>query len=99
LVLHLPSGFDEARGALASFFTTFGRVPFFYYVIHIYLIHALAVVTGFAITGVPTTAPEINFNLTEVYIAWMSVIALLYPICRWFADLKQTDSGWWWAYV
>jgi hypothetical protein len=85
LVLHLPSGFDEARGALASFFTTFGRVPFFYYVIHIYLIHALAVVTGFAITGVPTTAPEINFNLTEVYIAWMSVIALLYPICRWFA--------------
>jgi hypothetical protein len=48
---------------------------------------------------VPTTAPEINFNLTEVYIAWMSVIALLYPICRWFADLKQTDSGWWWAYV
>jgi hypothetical protein len=60
----------------------FGRVPFFYYVIHIYLIHALAVVTGFAITGVPTTAPEINFNLTEVYIAWMSVIALLYPLVR-----------------
>ena len=90
---------DETRGRLASFFATFGRVPFFYYVIHIYLIHALAVVTAFAMTGVLTTTPEIDFNLIDVYITWLSVIVLLYPICRWFAHLKQTGSAWWWAYL
>jgi uncharacterized membrane protein len=90
---------DETRGRLASFFATFGRVPFFYYVIHIYLIHALAVVTAFAMTGVLTTTPEIDFNLIDVYITWLSVIVLLYPICRWFAHLKQAGSAWWWAYL
>jgi len=97
--LMLLAWLDDARGALASFFATFGRVPFFYYVVHIYLIHALAVVIAFAMTGVLTTTPEINFNLIGVYITWLSVIVLLYPICRWFAHLKQTGSAWWWAYL
>jgi len=97
--LMLLAWFDEARRRLASFFATFGRVPFFYYVTHIYLIHALAVVTGFAMTGVLTTTPEINFSLMVIYCIWLLVIVLLYPICRWFAHLKETGSGWWWAYV
>jgi uncharacterized membrane protein len=97
--LMLLAWFDEARGPLASLFATFGRVPFFYYVIHIYLIHALAVVTAFAMTGVLTTTPEINFTLISVYIIWLLVIVLLYPICRWFSYTKQTGSGWWWAYL
>jgi uncharacterized membrane protein len=97
--LMLLAWLDETRGPLASFFATFGRVPFFYYVIHIYLIHALAVVTAFAMTGVLTTTPEIDFNLIDVYITWLSVIVLLYPICRWFAHLKQAGSAWWWAYL
>ena len=54
--------FEQVRCALASFLATFGRVPFFYYVVHIYLIHALAVATAFAITALATT-PEINFSL------------------------------------
>jgi uncharacterized membrane protein len=97
--LMLLAWLDKARGPFASFFATFGRVPFFYYVIHIYLIHALAVVTAFAMTGVLTTTPEINFNLIGVYITWLSVIVLLYPICCWFAHLKQAGSAWWWAYL
>jgi uncharacterized membrane protein len=97
--LMLLAWFDEARGPLASFFATFGRVPFFYYVIHIYLIHALAVVTAVAMAGVLTTTPEINFTLIGVYIIWLLVIVLLYPICRWIAYVKQTASGWWWAYL
>jgi uncharacterized membrane protein len=97
--LILLAWFDEARGPLASFFATFGRVPFFYYVIHIYLIHALAVVTAFAMTGVLTTSPEISFSLIGVYLIWLLVIVLLYPICRWFAELKENGTGWWWAYL
>jgi len=91
--------FEELRGALASFLATFGRVPFFYYVVHIYLIHALAVATALALTGVLTTTPEVNFNLAGVYIVWLMVVVLLYPICRWFSELKESSSGWWWAYL
>ncbi len=89
--------FEHVRGALASFLATFGRVPFFYYVVHIYLIHALAVVIAFTITGALATTPEINFSLTGVYIVWLMVVVLLYPICRWFSKLKEKNSGWWWT--
>ena len=91
--------FEQVRCALASFLATFGRVPFFYYVIHIYLIHALAVATAFAITGALATTPEINFSLTGVYIVWLMVVVLLYPICRWFSELKEKSGGWWWTYL
>ena len=91
--------FEQLLGALASFLATFGRVPFFYYVVHIYLIHALEVATGFALTGALTTTPEVNFNLAGVYIVWLMVLVLLYPICRWFSELKESSSGWWWAYL
>ena len=91
--------FEQLRGALASFLATFGRVPFFYYVVHIYLIHALAVATALALTGVLHTTPEVNFNLAGVYIVWLMVSVLLYPICRWFSELKESSRGWWWAYL
>ncbi len=91
--------FEQVHGALASFLATFGRVPFLYYVVHIYLIHALAVATAFALTGGLTTTPQINFNLAGVYIVWLMVLVLLYPICRWFSELKESSSGWWWAYL
>ena len=71
----------------------------FYYVVHIYLIHALAVATAFAMTGVLTATPEINFGLAGVYFVWLVVLMLLYPIYRWFAELKGNGSGWWWSYL
>jgi uncharacterized membrane protein len=46
--LMLLASFEHARGAFARLLATFGQVPFFYYVVHIYLIHALAVATAFA---------------------------------------------------
>jgi uncharacterized membrane protein len=87
--------FEQLRGALAFFLATFGRVPFFYYVVHIYVIHALALATAFVITGTLATTPEINFSLTGVYIVWLMVVVLLYPICRWFSELKErvADGG------
>jgi uncharacterized membrane protein len=97
--LMLLGCFEQVRGSLASFLATCGRVPFFYYVVHIYLIHALAVGTAFAITGVLTRTPELNFSLVGVYSVWLIVIVLLYPICRWFAELKENGSYWWWTYL
>jgi uncharacterized membrane protein len=97
--LMLLACFEHARGAFARLLATFGQVPFFYYVVHIYLIHGLAVATGLAMTGTLTSTPTIGLSLPGVYVVWLLVLVLLYPICRWFAELKERGSGWWWSYL
>ncbi|MGH6735899.1 MAG: DUF1624 domain-containing protein [Methyloceanibacter sp.] len=97
--LMLLAAFENVRGMLAGWLTVFGRVPFFFYVVHIYLIHALAVVTAFAMTGEFAATPQIGFGLSAVYLFWLLVLLLLYPLCRWFAGLKQRRSEWWWSYL
>ena len=97
--LMLLASFEHARGAFARLLATFGQVPFFYYVVHIYLIHGLAVTTAFAMTGALTSTPTIGLSLPGVYSVWLLVLVLLYPICRWFAELKERGSGWWWSYL
>ena len=97
--LMLLASFEHARGAFARLLATFGQVPFFYYVVHLYLIHALAVATTFAMTGVLTRTPTIGLGLPGIYFVWLLVLVLLYPICRWFAELKERGSGWWWSYL
>ena len=97
--LMLLASFEQARGALARLLATFGQVPFFYYVVHIYLIHGLAVVTGLAMTGTIMSTPVIGLSLPGVYFVWLLALVLLYPICRWFATLKESGTGWWWSYL
>ena len=97
--LMLLASFEHARGAFARLLATFGQVPFFYYVVHIYLIHALAVATAFAMTGVLTSTPTIGLSLPGIYFVWLLVLVLLYPICRWFAERKESGTGWWWSYL
>jgi uncharacterized membrane protein len=87
----------------------YGRVPFFYYVIHFYLIHVLAVVTlMFTMHTVHvhptlplfTPAPkEATFGLPVVYGIWIAVVASLYVPCRWFAGVKARRRDWWLSYL
>jgi uncharacterized membrane protein len=97
--LILLASFEHAKGSFARFLAIFGQVPFFYYVIHIYLIHLLAVLTAFAMTGDFVRTPEIGLSLGGVYLVWFLVLVMLYPICRWFAELKDSGKGWWWSYL
>ena len=97
--LILLASFEHARGAFAGLLATFGQVPFFYYVVHIYLIHGFAVATGFARTGTVTSMPAIGFSLPGIHFVWLLVLVLLYPICSWFAALKERGRGWWWRYL
>ena len=96
--LMLLAAFEHARGWLAGVLATFGQVPFFFYVVHIYLIHALAVAAGLAMTGTLASNPGIGLSLAGIYLIWLLVLVLLYPVCRWFAGLKQRGGGWW-SYV
>jgi hypothetical protein len=96
--LMLLACLEHARGSLAHLFATFGQVPFFFYVVHIYLIHGLAVATAFAMTGILTRTPTIGLSLAGIYFVWLLVLVLLYPICRWFAQLKASGR-WWLSYL
>lgn len=103
---------SRLKGAPAALLLAFGAVPFFFYVLHIYLVHALALAanaaTGRNVDGLfnyllnAFTAPQklegLGFGLPGVYLAWIAVLAILYPACRWFASVKQRRKDWWLSY-
>ena len=97
--LMLLASFESARGAFACLLATYGQVPFFFYVVHIYVIHAFAVATWFALTGILASTPAIGLSLPGIYFVWLLVLVVLYPVCRWFAGLKERGRGWWWSYL
>jgi uncharacterized membrane protein len=88
---------------------TFGRVPMFFYVLHIYLIHSLAVIVavlhhesvGWLLHGgfFGEVPDNYGYNLPFVYLMWMIAVTLLYLPCRWFAELKQRRRDWWLSYL
>ena len=86
----------------------FGRVPLFYYLIHLPLIHGLAVAANLIRFGhanwlygaAPAKPPpDAGFGLPIVYLAWIIVLVLLYPACQWFADLKRRRREVWLSYL
>ncbi|WP_163836130.1 DUF1624 domain-containing protein [Spartinivicinus ruber] len=86
---------------------TIGRVPLFYYVLHIYLIHLAALCTGM-IMGFPASSllvhataipADFGFSLPVVYLVWLIIILALYPACKWFADIKAKRKNWWLSYL
>jgi len=106
--LVLAALLEKVRDPLANRVATFGRVPFFFYVVHIFLIHALAVLFALAATGDagwlfgPPAAhrPDgYGLSLPGIYAVWLAVVVSLYPLCRWFDALKRQRSEWWWSYL
>jgi uncharacterized membrane protein len=104
--------FDRDLGPISSFFITFGRVPLFYYLLHIPLIHGLMVIGdylrfGFSPYGTEApwtiggkTLPEgYGYDLPIVYAVWASVVLLLYPLCRWYAGVKKRSRSAWLSYL
>jgi uncharacterized membrane protein len=104
---------SRLRGPVASVLNTFGAVPFFFYLLHVYLVHALAIAAN-ALVGQPIegyfsyminvfTAPEklegVGFTLPWIYVAWIVVLALLYPLCRYWQGLKARRRDWWLSYL
>ncbi|HKH60630.1 MAG TPA: heparan-alpha-glucosaminide N-acetyltransferase domain-containing protein [Flavitalea sp.] len=83
----------------------FGRVPFFYYVVHVYLIHLIAmvaaVISGYnwsemILTGKVNNEANLKhygFGLVTVYAVWIGLIFLLYPLCKWFDRYKRAHQA------
>ena len=103
----------ETRGAggwVRDFFVTFGRVPLFFYLLQWFVAHAISVLLHLAfgkpvgwLFGSPLNfgpAPQgIGFNLGVVYLSWIAGVLLLYPLCRWYAGVKQRRRDWWLSYL
>jgi hypothetical protein len=103
---------QRASGPIARALTTFGRVPFFFYVLHIPLIHALALlvsklrlgyVSPWLFANHPMGNPEppvgYTWSLPLLYVVWAIAITLLFFVCRWFAALKLRRNDWWLKYL
>jgi uncharacterized membrane protein len=98
-------------GPVRRFFVTFGRVPLFFYLLQWPTAHLISLLLHFA-SGKSTgwlfqhalqwftQPPQDNgFNLAIVYLSWIAGVMLLYPLCRWFAGVKQRRRDWWLSYL
>ena len=95
---------------LAAPLITFGRVPMFFYLLQWFAAHGivLAVVVALHQDPVwlfwhafppPKAGPDAGVRLRTTYLIWFSVIALLYPLCRWYAGVKARRRDWWLSYL
>ena len=91
----------------------FGRVPLFYFALHLTLIHLLAVLLCYAQNGAVhwmvespnlgaypfTPPPGWGVSLPATYVLWVAVVVMLYPVCAWFARVRQRSTAWWLSYL
>jgi len=91
----------------------YGKVPMFYYALHIVLIHLLAIGACLVRYGsarwmfesptldrYPVTQPPgWPAPLLVVWLIWVTAVVLLYPLCRWFAGVKRRRTDWWLSYL
>ncbi|HET8624713.1 MAG TPA: hypothetical protein VFM14_14205, partial [Gemmatimonadales bacterium] len=108
-VLLLLPPFGRAHGLLAEVFRTFGRTPLFFWLLHVPLIHLIAV--GLSVTRYGAVVPWLvqnppvepppayGYPLWVVYAVTLSVVVALYPVCRWFDELKRRRRSAWLSYL
>jgi uncharacterized membrane protein len=99
---------ERVRLTAANPLVVFGRVPLFYYLLHLPLIHCIAILLGwfrygrvdFMLHNPPSLGgpaqefpTDYGYNLAIVYVIWIGVVVALYPACRWFADVKQRNGS------
>jgi len=106
ILLGLFDGMKAERG-LGRILLVYGRVPMFYYVLHLYLIHFVAIAAAMAFhqpsswlwhgaTFLLPTPAGYGHGLPFIYAIWITVVASLYVPCRWFMEFKRQHRDWNW---
>jgi hypothetical protein len=103
--------FERVDGVGVNQFATLGRVPLFFYLLHLPLIHGLAVLLSYLeyrradwLFIMPPFSeklypPGYGYSLPVVYALYALVLAILWPACVWYAGLKQRKRAWWMSYL
>lgn len=94
---------DEVKNRFTDIFSVYGKVPLFYFIIHLFLIHSLMFVMlfvqgvdleelrfGVFNNGRPVTGSGIG--LSSIYLIWFGVVVILYPLCRWYGIYKAANK-------
>ena len=105
----LLANIEGRKYKIMSFFSTFGKVPLFYYILHAYVIHLLAIfisrLAGFNYGNIlPALGPDFvpdylkgyGYSLLVVYVVWIFVVLLIYPICLFYNRYKEAHKEKWW---
>ena len=100
---------ERMRGPFAEILLTIGRVPLFFWLLHVPLIHLVALAFSLArygeiipwlVRNPPTPLPPgYGYGLGVVYAVTLGVVAALYPLCRWFAGVKRRRRDPWLSYL
>ena len=113
-VIILVAFLDRDLSPIFRPFIVFGRVPLFFYLLHLPLMHGIAVGLSYlkygradwlfsGPAGIPRFAAaypsDYGYGLFGVYLLWIAVVVLLYPICRWFARLTRERRDVWLSYL
>jgi len=96
----------KATSGLSRILVVFGRVPLFYYVLHIYLLHVIAIVVslafrqpvwhGNAIGDFAQRPAGYGHGLPFIYAMWILAVGILYLPCRWFMEFRIRHRDWGW---
>jgi len=105
----LLSLFEKIKNGFTAAIKIYGRVPFFYYVVHLYVIHIVSAIFVFAkghslaeattiSGGMPFyfLAAKDGYNLLVTYIIWIAVVIALFPLCKWYDNYKTHHKEKWW---
>lgn len=100
---------EKLQNAVVKVVSVYGRVPMFYYLIHIYIIHLIALVASALTPGqnwkiwlldqpiwFTTSLKGYGFSLPVAYLVWFIIVAALYPLCKRYDAYKQAHKEKWW---
>ena len=110
IVFTIAPAVARIGGTFGRMILTFGRVPLFVYLIHLYVAHGAAVLTRLAMGVTPRltfggrpedalAAAKSGVGLPAVYLAWICVVLALWPLAAWYERLKSRRRDWWLAYL
>jgi uncharacterized membrane protein len=100
---------ENIKGTAARIISVYGRVPMFYYLLHIFLIHVTTMVAAGLFTGYSwkvwilkeplwftQTLKGYGFSLGIVYLVWLAIVAATYPLCKSYDRYKTNHKEKWW---